>query len=45
MLTNKWSLELLSDDIEKDLFNPMPLVLTRPKISKREQNALKEIKS
>ena len=31
--------------MEKDLFNPMSLVLTRSNISKREQNALKEIKS
>ena len=45
MLTNNWSLELFTDNIEKDLFNPTSLVLTRPKISKAEQNVLKEVKS
>ena len=43
--TNNRSLELFIDNIEKDLFNPTSLVLTRPNISKREQKALKEIKS
>ena len=43
--TNNWSLELFIDNIEKDLFNSTSLVSTRPNISKREQNALKEIKS
>ena len=43
--TNNRNLELFIDDIEKDLFNPTSLVLTRPNISKRQQNALKEIKS
>ena len=43
--TNNRSLELFIDNIEKDLFNPTPLVSARPNISKREQNALKEIKS
>ena len=43
--TNNWSLELFISNIEKDLFNPTSLVRTRPNISKREQNALKEIKS
>ena len=43
--TNDRSLELLIDNIEKDLFNPMSLVLTRPNISKREQKALKDLKS
>ena len=33
------------DNIEKDLFNPTSLVSTWPNISKREQNALKEINS
>ena len=42
--TNNQSLELFIDNIEKDLFNPMSLALTRSNISKREQNALKEIK-
>ena len=45
MLTNNWSLELFTDNIEKDLFNPTSLVLTRTKISKAEQNVLKEVKS
>ena len=39
--TNNHSLGLFIDNIEKDLFNPLSLVLTRPNISKREQNALK----
>ena len=43
--TNNQRLELFIDNIEKDLFNPASLVLTWPNISKREQNALKEIKS
>ena len=43
--TNNRSLELFIDNIEKDLFNPTSLVLTRSKISKREQNTLKVIKS
>ena len=43
--TNNRSLELFIDNIEKDLFNPTSLVSARPNISKREQNALKEIKS
>ena len=43
--TNNWCLELFIDNIEKDLFNPTSLVSTCPIISKREQNALKEIKS
>ena len=43
--TNNRSLELFIDNIEKDFFNPTSLVLTRPNISKREQNTLKEIKS
>ena len=43
--TNNRRLELFIDNIEKDLFNPVSLVLTWPNISKREQNALKEIKS
>ena len=43
--TNNGGLELFIDDIEKDLFSPKSLVLTRPNISKREQNTLKEIKS
>ena len=42
--TNSWSLELFISNIE-DLFNPTSLVRTRSNISKREQNALKEIKS
>ena len=42
---NNRSLELFIDNIDKDLFNPTSLVSTRPNISKREQNALKEIKS
>ena len=42
--TNNWSLELFISNIE-DLFNPTSLVRTRSNISKREQNALKEIKS
>ena len=43
--TNNWNLELFMDNIEKDLFNPTSLVSTWPNISKREQNALKEINS
>ena len=43
--TNNRSLELFIDNIEKNLFNPTSLVLTWPNISKRKQNALKEIKS
>ena len=43
--TNSRRLELFIDNIEKDLFNPTSLVSTRPNISKREQNGLKEIKS
>ena len=43
--TNNRSLELFIDDTEKDLFNPTLLVLTRPNISKREHNELKEIRS
>ena len=43
--TNNRSLELFIDNIEKNLFNPTSLVLTRPNISKRKQNGLKEIKS
>ena len=42
---NNRSLELFIDNTEKDLFNPTSLVFTRPNISKREQYALKEIKS
>ena len=43
--TNNCSLGLFIDNTEKDLFNPTSLVLTRRNISKREKNALKEIKS
>ena len=43
--TKNRSLELFIENIEKDLFNRTPLVWTRPNISKREQNALKDIKS
>ena len=43
--TNNRSLELFIDNLEKDLFNPTSLVLTQPNISKREQNALKGLKS
>ena len=42
--TDNRSLELFINNIE-DVFNPVSLVFTLPNISKREQNAIKEIKS